>query len=286
MAEICCDAVLCLKREDKPEESIDLQMIEIMAMKHKLANETRLVKGLVLDHGSRHPDMPKELKNCYILTANVSLEYEKTEVNSGFYYSSAEQRDKLVASERYYTDEKVRQVIELKRKVCTEENGKTFVLINQKGIDPPSLEMLARENIIALRRAKRRNMERLVLACGGNAVNSFDDLCEEDLGEADHVYEHVIEDDKFTFIEGLKNPNSCTVLITGPNDHTIHQIKDSLRDGLKSVLNAIEDNCVVPGAGAFEVGAYSHLEEYKKTVEGKARLGVEAFAKVCTAILI
>merc|ERR1719424_1754452 len=106
MAEICCDAVLCLKREDKPEEAIDLQMIEIMAMKHKLANETRLVKGLVLDHGSRHPDMPKELKNCYILTANVSLEYEKTEVNSGFYYSSAEQRDKLVASERYYTDEK------------------------------------------------------------------------------------------------------------------------------------------------------------------------------------
>lgn len=81
-------------------------------------------------------------------------------------------------------------MIELKRKVCTEENGKTFVLINQKGIDPPSLEMLAKENIIALRRAKRRNMERLTLACGGNAVNSFDDLCEEDLGEAQTVYEH------------------------------------------------------------------------------------------------
>lgn len=284
MAEICCDAVLCLKRDDKPDEAIDLQMVEIMAMKHKLANETRLVRGLVLDHGSRHPDMPKELKNCYILTANVSLEYEKTEVNSGFYYSSAEQRDKLVASERYYTDEKVRQLIDLKRKVCTEENGKTFVLINQKGIDPPSLEMLARENIIALRRAKRRNMERLVLACGGNAVNSFDDLDVTDLGEAEHVYEHVIEDDKFTFIEGLKNPNSCTVLITGPNDHTIHQIKDSLRDGLKSVLNAIEDNSVVPGAGAFEIGAHNHLEEYKKSVDGKARLGVEIFAKALLVV--
>lgn len=31
----------------------------------------------VMDHGTRHPDMPKSLKNCYILILNVSLEYEK-----------------------------------------------------------------------------------------------------------------------------------------------------------------------------------------------------------------
>merc|ERR1719421_272764 len=284
MAEICCDAVLCLKREDKPEESIDLQMIEIMAMKHKLANQTRLVKGLVLDHGSRHPDMPKSLKNCYILTANVSLEYEKTEVNSGFYYNSAEQRDKLVASERYYTDEKVRQVLDLKRKVCTPENGKTFVLINQKGIDPPSLEMLAKEGIIALRRAKRRNMERLVLACGGNAVNSFDDLCEEDLGEADTVYEQVLGDDKFTFIDGAKNPKSVTILIKGPNDHTIAQIKDAVRDGLRAAANTLTDRCVVPGAGAFEIAAAEHLDTFKRTIKGKARLGIEIFAQALMVV--
>merc|ERR1719375_1941282 len=213
-------------------------------MRHKLVTETRLVRGLVLDHGARHPDMPKRLENCFILTCNVSLEYEKSEVNAGFFYNSAEQRDRLVESERRFTDEKVKKIIELKKKVCTEENGKTFVLINQKGIDPPSLEMLAKENIIALRRAKRRNMERLVLACGGNAVNSFDDLDIDDLGEAEHVYEHVIEDDKFTFVEGLKNPNSCTILLTGPNDHTIIQIKDAIKDGLRSVLNVIEDKSV------------------------------------------
>ena len=49
--------------------------------------------------------------------------------------------------------------------VCTEGQG--FVVINQKGIDPMSLDLLAREGILALRRAKRRNMERLSLACGG-----------------------------------------------------------------------------------------------------------------------
>ncbi len=86
-------------------------------MVHKMATETRLVRGLVLDHGTRHPDMPKSLKNCYILTCNVSLEYEKTEVNSGFFFSSAEEREKLAVSERRFTDERCQKIIDFKRKV-------------------------------------------------------------------------------------------------------------------------------------------------------------------------
>ena len=37
----------------------------------------RLVRGLVLDHGARHPDMKKRVSDAHILTCNVSLEYEK-----------------------------------------------------------------------------------------------------------------------------------------------------------------------------------------------------------------
>ena len=50
--------------------------------------------------------MPKALKNCHILTCNVSMEYEKTEVNSGFFYKSAEDREKLVEAERKFIDDR------------------------------------------------------------------------------------------------------------------------------------------------------------------------------------
>lgn len=63
------------------------------------------------------------------------------------------------------------------------------MVINQKGIDPISLEMLANEGILALRRAKRRNMERLMKCCGGEAVNSVDELTPECLGFAGSVYQ-------------------------------------------------------------------------------------------------
>lgn len=191
------DAVLAIYQAPaKP----DLHMVEIMTMQHRTAADTQLIRGLALDHGARHPDMAKRVENAYILTLNVSLEYEKSEINSGFYYSSAEQREKLVESERRFVDDKLRKIVELKKEVCGNDPSKGFVIINQKGIDPLSLDVLVKNGIFALRRAKRRNMERLQLVCGGTAQNSVDDLTPDVLGWAGSVYEHQLGEEKYTFI--------------------------------------------------------------------------------------
>lgn len=280
LADVCVNALLTLHQKGK---SIDLHMVEIMEMQHKFANETQLVRGIVMDHGSRHPDMPKSVKNAYILTCNVSLEYEKSEVTSGLFYKTAEEREKFLSAEREFIDQRVRKIIELKKKVC---NGtdKQFVVINQKGIDPFSLDMLAKEGIMALRRAKRRNMERLVLACGGIALNSFDDMDETNLGFAGTVYEHVLGENKYTFVEDVMNPMSVTILIKGQNRHSIQQVKDAVRDGLRAIHNAIDDECLIPGAGAFETRANNQLTVYKDTVKGKVRLGIQAYAAALLVI--
>lgn len=88
LCEIVVDAVKCITRDER----IDLHMIEIMHMQHKMSTESRLVRGLVLDHGGRQSDLASRFENCYIMCLNVSLEYEKTEVNSGFFWSNADQR--------------------------------------------------------------------------------------------------------------------------------------------------------------------------------------------------
>lgn len=159
--------------------------------------------------------MPRLLTKCHILTLNVSLEYEKTEVHSGFYFSNAEQRQRLIESERTGVDKKCERICAFKREVCKE--GESFVIINQKGIDPICLEMLAKEGILGLRRAKRRNMERLMLSVGGRALNSIDDMTLDDLGYADRVTQETLGEDKYTFVEGCRNPKSCTLLLKGPD---------------------------------------------------------------------
>ncbi|XP_069337122.1 T-complex protein 1 subunit zeta-2 isoform X2 [Eulemur rufifrons] len=237
LTEAVVDSVLAIRRPGYP---IDLFMVEIVEMKHKSETDTK-------------------------------------EVNSGFFYKTAEEKEELVKAERKFIDDRVQKIVALKDKVCA-ESSKGFVVINQKGIDPFSLDILAKHGIIALRRAKRRNMERLSLACGGVAVNSLEDLTVDCLGHAGLVYEYALGEEKFTFIEDCVNPLSVTLLVKGPNKHTLTQIKDALRDGLHAIKNAIEDGCVVPGAGAVEVAIAEALVVYKHSVKGRARLGVQAFA--------
>eukprot|EP00483_Globobulimina_turgida_P000115 UN00115 len=127
-------------------------------------------------------------------------------------------------------------------------------------------------------------MERIPLACGGYAVNSIQDLVPECLGHAGLVYEHVLGEDKFTFIEHVANAFSCTILIRGPNRHSINQIKDAIRDGLRAVKNTILDENVILGAGCFEAMAYFNLMRFKKSIDGRKKLGIQSFADSLLAI--
>jgi T-complex protein 1 subunit zeta len=122
LAKIMADAVVSSIQTiyTSPDEPLDLNRVEIIGMSRKLGTESRFVNGLVLDHGARHPDMPDVLENCRIMTCNVSLEYEKTETQAGFYYSTAEEREKLVESERKWLDERCKLVVDFKRSVCKE----------------------------------------------------------------------------------------------------------------------------------------------------------------------
>lgn len=110
----------------EPEKPLDLQRVEIITMERKLGTDSRFVNGIVLDHGGRHPDMPTTLLKCHIMTCNVTFEYEKTEVQSGFFYSNAEEREKLVESERKWLDERCKAVIDFKRSVCKEGEVRSY----------------------------------------------------------------------------------------------------------------------------------------------------------------
>jgi len=144
--------------------------------------------------------------------------------------------------------------------------------------------MLASEGILALRRAKRINMKRCEKACGGVYINSVDDLSPKVLGFARNVNQLNLGEQKYTFIEGVDNPFSCTILIKGPNKHTIQQVKDTIHDGVRSAKNALEDLCILPGAGAFELAAYLDLMKFKDTISGKMKLGIQVLGEALLVI--
>ena len=101
----------------------------------------------------------------------------------------------------------------------------------------------------------------------------------KDLGQADLIYEEQIDEEKYTYIEGVKNPQSCTILVRAASGYEIAQIKDAIRDGLRAVKNVFDDESIIPGAGAYEIACSEELKDFAKNeVEGKKFYGVNAFA--------
>ena len=97
------------------------------------------------------------------------------------------------------------------------------VLLCQKGIDDVAQHFLAKAGIMAARRLKESDMEKLAKATGGKTVNVLDSLTASDLGKAKLVEERKVGEDKWTFIEGCSNPHAVTILIRGGTEKIIRR---------------------------------------------------------------
>jgi chaperonin GroEL (HSP60 family) len=157
-------------------------------------------------------------------------------------------------------------------------------VICQKGIDEVAQHFLAKKGIMAVRRVKRSDLEKLERASGGKIVSSVRDLKPEDLGYAKLVEERRIGNDKMVFIEGCKNPKAVTILIRGANDMVMDEIERSLKDALNVLRNVMKAPKIVPGGGAVEIELATRLREFAAKVGGKEQLAIEAFASAIEEI--
>ncbi|MEB3774363.1 MAG: thermosome subunit, partial [Desulfurococcales archaeon] len=158
------------------------------------------------------------------------------------------------------------------------------VVITQKGIDDVAQHFLAKKGILAVRRVKRSDIEKVARATGAKIVTNIDDLRPEDLGEAELVEERKVGEDKMVFIEGAKNPRSVTIVIRGGFERLVEEADRALHDALSAVADAVMDGKIVAGGGAVEEEIARRLREWAKTVEGKEQLAVEAFIKALESL--
>ncbi|ELQ75459.1 Chaperonin complex component, TCP-1 zeta subunit (CCT6) [Trachipleistophora hominis] len=208
----------------------NLQMVEILKMDGDLA-DSAAIDGLVLDHAGRHPMMPREVLKACILICNISLEYEKPEINTSLHFKSAAERESFVAGERAILNRKIDRILELKSAV--ESAGKKLVLMTERGIDLPALDRL--QGMLCLRRVKRRNLERLLRLCGGRLVSAADDVRMECLGYAGSILVKEYKDKAYTYVTKAPYTGCSTIVIHGTNSYEMERVQIALKSALKMV---------------------------------------------------
>ncbi len=268
-ARIAVDAVKRIFENGKA----DLDDISVLKMQGKSLEETDLVNGVVIDKEVLHPRMPREVKNAKIALINFPLEVKKTEFDAKIRINDPMQVSAFIEAEHDMLRDMVNKL---------KEAGATAVFC-QKGVDDLAQHFLAIHGIMAIRRVKKSDMERLARATNARIITNWRDFNSDYLGSAD-VREVKIGDEKVVYVENCPNPKAVSIVIRGANKYVTEEAERAVHDALCVVRDVLEDGYAVPGGGAPEICVSRKLRKYAEEVAGREQFAIEAYAEALESI--
>jgi thermosome len=269
LADMAVKAMLAVAEKDGDKCKADVDDVKVEKKPGESVKDTKLIQGIVLDKDVAHSGMPKRIERAKIALLDAALEIEKTEFDAKINIESPEQMEGFLKQEEDMLHAMVDKIV---------KTGANVVL-TEKGIDDMAQHFMARKGLLAVRRNKKSDMEKLAKATGGKVVTNLDGMTSDDLGYAALVEERKIGDDKMTFIEGCKHPKAVTILIRGGTQRIVDEAERSLHDALCVVRDVIEEPKIVAGGGAPELEVSRMLKKYAETLPGREQLAVRAFAE-------
>ncbi len=274
LADLAVKAVKSVVEKVGDELRVDIDNVKVEKKEGGSIEDTLLINGVLLDKEVVHHAMPKKVKNAKIALLDGALEVEKTEFDAKINITQVEQMQAFLEEEQNILKNMVEKI----------KAAGANVVITQKGIDDLAQHYLAKAGILAVRRVKKSDMDKLAKATGGSIVTNVEDITAKDLGEAEVVYEKKVGDEQMVFVEGCKNPKSVSVLIRGASEMVVNEAERAFHDALCVVRNILLESKVVAGGGAPEVEIAKALRDYAETLSGREQLAVIKFAEAVESI--
>jgi len=276
LAELVVDATLAVAEKAEKGYRVDIDNVKVEKKPGGSLKDTKLIQGIVLDKEVVHSGMPKMVEKAKIALISAPFEIEKTEFDAKLNINDPSMMKKFLDEETKMLKGMVDKIVDV---------GAT-VVVCQKGIDDIAQHYLAKAEVLSVRRAKESDMTKLAKATGARIVNNFEDLSTSDLGYAAHVEERKVEEDKWVFIEGCKNPKAVTILVRGGTQRIVDEGERSLHDALMVTKDVIERPAVVAGGGAAEAEAASQVLKWADKLSGREQLAAQKFAEALESIPI
>ena len=287
LADLVVKAALRIEEDGKS----DIDNINIQRVSGDSVEDSFLAEGVIIDKAPVSKNMPKDVKDAKIAIMKYPIELKGINTDSKIDITSPDQFEIFLQQEEDMIKELVQKII---------DSGAN-VLFCQKGIDDMAEHYLKKAGIMAFKRVKKSDMERIEKATGAKLVKKSDmeriekatgaklvtdieDLSPEKLGSAGHVYLDKIFDHELTLIEECENPKASSIVLRGSTRYVTEQIARALDDALGVVAATIEEGKVLIGGGACEIDLVKQLRDYGESVSGREQLAILKYAEALEII--
>lgn len=254
--------------------ALQKETIKIVKATGGAISQSSLVKGIILDKKRAHPNMPNHIENPKILLVDIALEVQELENQANISIQNAKEYEEFLAAEAKYLEELAQSIIQSGAKV----------VISQKGIDDSLAYFLAKHGIIAIRRTKKSDLEKLSKALQTPIISSPQDITSIQLKACGRVDCKELNDEEFIFIEECPNPQAISLLLRAPTRQTVDELERAIDDALGVVRTILKSTSIVAGGGAVELELHKQLNNYAKTLSGKEQLIAKSFSQALLAI--
>ncbi|MDF0591270.1 thermosome subunit beta [Candidatus Methanocrinis natronophilus] len=275
IAKHAVDMVLAVTEvTDEGKKVVSLKNVIVEKKAGESMEDSQFIQGVIIDKERVHSNMPKKVEKARIAILGTPIEARDTETKAEITITSSDQFKIFADQEK----EAIKKVVD--KVIATGAN----VVFCQKGIDDLAQSYLAKAGITAFRRIRKTDLKKLARATGGNMVTNLDEMTEKDLGRADLVEEKKVGGAHMTFVTGLPQEGTVSLLLRGGTQQVVDSLERALDDALHAVAAAVEDGTLVAGGGAPEVELYLKLREYSANFKGREQLAVAKFAEAMAEI--
>ena len=270
LADLVVEAALRIEEDGKSE----IDNINIQRVSGDSVEDSFLAEGIVIDKAPLSKNMPKEVKDAKIAIMKYPIELKDINTDAKIDITSPDQFEAFLDQEEQMIKDLVNRII---------DSG-VNVLFCQKGIDDMAEHYLKKAGIMAYKRVKKSDIERISKATGAKLVTDIEDLSEDKLGSAGRVYLNKLFDHELTFIEECENPKASSIVLRGSTRYVTEQISRALDDALGVVAATIEEGKVLIGGGACEIDLIKGLRDYGESVSGREQLAILKYAEALEVI--
>ncbi|SCV00139.1 LAMI_0G03136g1_1 [Lachancea mirantina] len=277
MAVDAVTSVMDLERKD-----VDFDLIKIEGRLGGSLQDSKLIRGVVLDKDFSHPQMAKTVaakdgsEGVKLAILTCPFEPPKPKTKHKLDISTVEEYQKL----QTYEQDKFKEMIQFVKQAGAD------VVICQWGFDDEANHLLLQNELPAVRWVGGQELELIAIATKGRIVPRFQDLSRDKLGTCGKIYELEFgtTKDRMLAIEDCSNSKTVTCFLRGSNKMIVDEAKRALHDSLCVVRNLVKDSRIVYGGGAAEITMSIAVSEEADKQQGIDQYAFRGFSQALDCI--
>ncbi len=247
----------------------------VKVMKKVGGPEIVALEGLIMDENPARTDMPKDFENPSVLIINYDLK-----IKSGYLNPQHNLRMDSVQTALLFEERKKEMCRKIAEKII---NSGANVLFCEGDIDPYIETLLRDSNMLAFKKLKMKDLEKLAEAVGTTLMSQKDEILPRHLGRADRIKLEKRNRENFVFITVKGKPIS-TILIWEPARYGLDKVEEAVDDALNNAAFLMKNREIVNGGGAIEFELAHMVRIFAATQQGKKQLAVLAYAEALEKI--